>query len=524
LSVEPGDNQTSPQPDDSASVPGSAAVADTIIPNDGPPPERFTVTVSDDHLHAWIQLISSDDTRPVEASAVIAALEKVQIVKTRGLESRVQAFIEAIKDEGKRSEGFLIAEGRPAVESKNGEFIWDESLKTAHTEWQEDAQIDYYTFNSFVTVGEGATIGKIVPPAQGEDGVDVHGQILKPKRRPTEVEVGSDLLVSEDGSGAVVAEAAGKITYRLERLTIDKVLDIRGDVDFESGSVDSSIDVSIKGSILDGFTVKSERTITVGARIGAATVEAKSDVIVRGGILGRGKGTVKAGGDIVAKFAEEATLEADGDIVIGKELMNSDVRCHRQVLASHGDVIGGRTFARDGIEMGKVGSDADIRTEIMVGVHPDVYAEAASIETPIGAKRALADKIRAAVGPLMANLKRLLPAQKKRATELMFQAGTAETEISEAEQRRDELIEVAKAEGEPFVIVSKTIHPGVSIRIDRKETVFKRELKGPVRIERRKVRSATEFVAVNQLTGSVTVLPSAEAVEQSPKEREEHQA
>jgi len=41
-----------------------------------------------------------------------------------------------------------------------------------------------------------------------------------------------------------------------------------------------------------------------------------------------------------------------------------------------------------------------------------------------------------------------------------------------------------------------------------RQAVLHADLKGPVRIEQRKVENVTEFVAVNQLTGSVTVLPS----------------
>jgi uncharacterized protein (DUF342 family) len=321
----------------------------------------------------------------------------------------------------------------------------------------------------------------------------------------------------------VVAEVAGKITYKSRQLSIDPVLEIRGDVDFDSCSVDSRIDVSITGSVLDCFTAKSARSITVGGLIQAATVEAKSDVIVRGGIVGRHKGTVKAGGDIVAKFAEEATLEAGGDIVIGKELMNSDVQCDGRVLAGQGDAIGGRTYAREGIELRNVGSDADIPTEIIVGTHPEAYAEAARIKAPIAAKRVAMEKIRATIEPFMAEINRLLPSQQEQLTELMSQADTAEAEITEAQQRHDALLEAARAKGEPFVLVSKTISPGVSIRIDCKKTDFKEELIGPARIERRKVDSATEFVAVNPLTGSVTVLPSAEVIQEDPGQREEDQ-
>lgn len=512
------------QADDAAPAQIASAVVDADARKDGPTPSRFKVTVSNDRLEAWLEFVDSNDEKAVETDAVFIALGSAQIARTDAVERRVQAFAAEINGGGNRSKRFLIAEGRAAVEGSNGDFIRDESLDKTQASWQEDAQIDYYTFNTIVTVEEGATIGRIIPATPGEEGVDVHGQVLKPKRRPKEVEVGPDLRVSEDGSGVVIARVAGKVTYKLERLSIDKVLDIRGDVDFKSGSIDSHIDVHIKGDVLDGFSVKSRQSITVGGVIGAATVEAGGDVLVRGGILGRHKGAVKAGGDIAAKFGEEADLQAQGDIVIGKELMNSQVQCQGHLLAGHGDVVGGRVYAREGIELRSIGSEAEVPTEVIVGVHPAVYAEATCLDADIMAKRASVEVLQVEVGPLMADIKRLMPAQKERATELLSQIKTAEAEISEAERRRDELLEAAKAEGEPRITVSKTICRGTSIRIDRKKTIFNQDLRGPVTIERQKVKSATEIVAVNPLTGSVKVLPSAEVVKDRHRaEREQAQ-
>ena len=58
------------------------------------------------------------------------------------------------------------------------------------------------------------------------------------------------------------------------------------------------------------------------------------------------------------------------------------------------------------------------------------------------------------------------------------------------------------------MVVSASIHSGVTISIGARVTVFREELKGPVSIERRKIRYVTELVAVNMLTGSVQVLSS----------------
>jgi hypothetical protein len=118
----------------------------------------------------------------------------------------------------------------------------------------------------------------------------------------------------------------------------------------------------------------------------------------------------------------------------------------------------------------------------------------------------------------MANLKRLSPANKERATELMFQADEAEAEIAEAEKEHEGMLEAARAKGIPYVLFTNIANPGVSIRIGHRKTTLSANIKGPVRIEKRKIKEVTEFVAVDQLSGSLTVLPSMQVVEEAPVE------
>ena len=74
--------------------------------------------------------------------------------------------------------------------------------------------------------------------------------------------------------------------------------------------------------------------------------------------------------------------------------------------------------------------------------------------------------------------------------------------------RQKELLGSNRAESNPGARVMKIIYPGTTISIGKRATTFGNELKGPVTIEKRKVDNVTEFVAVNQLSGSIHVLPS----------------
>lgn len=482
---------------------------------------RITVEVSDDRQQAWIKLNDPDDPEPLTADEITAVLSDAKLEVTDAVRARAGDFLTMIEKEEDKTQRFLVAEGRPPVEGEDGEFKWDESFEKEAQDWLDGAPEDHYSRNSVITVDQDVPIGTVTPATKGTDGVDVRGNPLKPRNRGTDVQL-DDATVkrSEDSPQTILAVVAGKVVFERGRLSIDEVLDIKGDVDFESGNVDASVNVSIKGTILDNFVVKSKKSIKIRGAIQAATVEAQEDVLVRGGILGRGKGTVRAGGQIIAKFAEEADLHAEGNVKLTKEAMNSRVYAGGSFLAPHGAVIGGDIYAREGAEVGSLGSDGDVVSKVTVGIHPDVIHESERITESLKTQKQAVERICEGVKPLMANLKRLTPAQKERATELLYQAQEMETQIKEAQANRDKMVEEARAEGVPFVLVSKMIHPGGRIRIGRRHVVFKNEFKGPVRIEKRKVENVTEFVAVNQLTGSITVLPSGYVFDEEPEEEQ----
>ncbi|MBN1491574.1 MAG: hypothetical protein JXA69_16800, partial [Phycisphaerae bacterium] len=123
-----------------------------------------------------------------------------------------------------------------------------------------------------------------------------------------------------------------------------------------------------------------------------------------------------------------------------------------------------------------------------------------------------AGKIRDAVKPLMAQLKRLLPAQRERATELMYQADELEGAVQAMLAKKDTMLKEASPAEDPFLFVATVIHSGVTIIIGDRMTTFTKELHGPVKIMRRRVNRVLEMVAVNDLSGGVTVLHSREFV------------
>lgn len=465
----------------------------------------FLVRVTRDHLLATIVARGDAELSNVSPGDVVAALEAAKVAVDDQVTRRIQEYTEALRSPDGPPEGeFQIAAGRPPTEGEDGTFTWDDSLQQQATEWDDDLTADFYNIFSIVTVEADAVIGRVHPPVAGTEGQDVRANPLRPKRKLRQVVLKSGVKLGEDGQ-TVMATVPGKVVYQDYELSICELVEIAGDVDFETGNLDLATDVVVRGTVRDLFGVKTKKSITVWGTVEAADIQAVGNVTVRGGILGRAKGEIVAGGEIVAKFCAEANLRAGGDIRLGREAMNSRVHTEGRLLLPQGALISGEVFARQGMEVGTLGSGAGAPTKVAVGLHPEEITQTAEENDK---RRAAVEKIRQTVGPLMGRLERLTDQQREKATELMCRADSIQAQIEESQQRVSAMLSDASDQNEPYVLVSSRIHPRVSISIADRLVTFHEELKGPVRIQRRKIENQTVIVAVSQLSGSVTELNS----------------
>ncbi|MBU0719380.1 MAG: FapA family protein [Planctomycetes bacterium] len=439
------------------------------------------VEVSTDKMQAWLKRRKLDEANPPTSQDILAAVKEAAIALTDDVKRRVEEYLGLITAEELPPDPFLLAEGTPPLDGKNEELVWDESYQAEARHWQDDAQVNYYTMNAITTVGQDAVIGTLKPLVPARDGVDVRGERVSAKGTPRSLEIGSTIRRAADGSGQIIACLPGRVVEENCKLFINEVLVITGDVSFATGNVYSTTDVNIAGSIPDRFEVKSAKSITVRTAIEAALVEAKGDINVRCGIVGRHSGRVRAGGEIVARFCSEANLAAEGNIKIGVQLMGSLVRTNGMLIGERAAIIGGYVYARNGLAVATLGSKGAVSTRVFVGVSPVALQEAARIDAQIQPTREAARKTQERFHPLT---------------------------LSDNIMRRDKILEVGGANANARISVSGTIYPRTTISIGTRVVMFNEELKGPIYIEERKVKNATELVSVNALSGSITTLPS----------------
>jgi len=260
-----------------------------------------------------------------------------------------------------------IAHGRrPTDEVSSHIEIESSLLKKESPENPEALSVDFKAVSPFQVVKKGDVLARVVPRVDGVAGIDVTGvAVAYGKSADTSPHPGKNTLTQGD---TMVAGCDGKFVTGEGSFWVSEVLEIPGDVDYSTGHIDFPGDVVVLGQIKQGFKVKAGGSLTCAKTIDASEISCGGDLVTEQGILGRAQSTVKVGGQIRAKFIENCTVEAGGDVFVSTGCLNSVVKALGSISTGpKGVIIGGRIFASKGVTAFQIGSSAGVRTEICCG-------------------------------------------------------------------------------------------------------------------------------------------------------------
>ncbi len=281
--------------------------------------------------------------------------------------------IERARETGVAQEIVLCA-GRSPKNGRNGRLERLLEERDAIGKEYEDGSIDFRDRGAHPNVEEGTPVARYYPATQGERGMDVFGTEIPARDgadRP--VRTGDNIreVAQEDSSILYEATARGLVDVGKGAVSVSQVLHIDGDVDMTTGNIIVETgSAHIKGSIRSGFSVTVADHLVVNGTLESAMVTCGGDVEVRGGIAMEGKNLVHAGGTIKAAYAQDAVLEADGDVIINGGIINSFITSKGMVIAERGKglVLGGSVIAARGIDILESGSEAGTQTALTIAL------------------------------------------------------------------------------------------------------------------------------------------------------------
>jgi uncharacterized protein (DUF342 family) len=232
----------------------------------------------------------------------------------------------------------------------------------------ESAMRDMREVRAIVAVEAGQPILRVVPPGKGISGQDLLGgmlQALDGKPYPFQPGVNIDEIPGQPGVWK--ANKSGFLRLKDGRPEVQECFTVEGDVDYTTGNIKYERSAEIRGDIQDGFGVCVGGELAIGGTVGDCRVVVGSNVLIRGGFQGKGQGHILAKGAVTLGFCSNQSIRAYGPIEILKEAYNMQIFT-RHSLRVHGNLVGGRALAQNGLECSVAGNDHGTPTLIEIGM------------------------------------------------------------------------------------------------------------------------------------------------------------
>lgn len=370
-------------------------------------------------------------------------------------------------------EKLTIAKGTtpvPGEDAKIGILVDEDSEKKPRV--LEDGRVDFFDMGNVKLVKKGHVLATRIPPTDGVDGLAVNGQVIPGKKgRDSRLPQGKNTSIEENGC-TLVATRDGHIVYAKKETKIhvyDEYV-VQKDVDFSVGNIDFSGSIRIFGNVQPGFRLKAEGDIEIQGYVDAATIEAGGNITIRGGVQGRNKGVVRAGGDLRTMFIQNAIVDAGGSCYVGESIMHSQVSAGTKIVMEgrKAVIVGGIVRAGEEINTRVLGSPMATPTEVEVGVHPHLRSEIQQIQEQLKELYKNIDKTQKAIALLdnMAGLGGTLPPDKAALLQKLKMTNEHfKVEEDELLLRRSEIEIVLQDVKSSRINVFETVHSGVKITV-----------------------------------------------------------
>ncbi|MGE7951468.1 DUF342 domain-containing protein [Lysinibacillus xylanilyticus] len=451
----------------------------------------------------WLPNVEAEIARDKMSASIFINETHDFILKNK--ENLTQQILETLENEGivhgildfdiskvEPGKAFLIAQGTHPVTGTDAQITYLPKPERKPV-ISEDGKADYYDMNFISEISEGSWLGEKIPATLGKPGQNVLGEIIAavPGRDfPIRYDKKSAYEVEEDGKVVIRSKIAGALDDVKGMIGVNRHLPIHGDVGVETGNLEFNGSLSIKGTVISGYTVIATGDISIeGAEgvSGAKLIKSiEGDVYIRGGIFGLGSTLVEAGGNIFVKHVNEANLVAADSIHIGSYALGSQLSAHSiYVDERKGKIIGGRAVAKNTIVTAISGNRLERRTELIIeSVNKQ---ESYSV---IQGKATHLKQLQLEISEHEAKIKSLLPflnqmskeqiasfeETKQGLAKLKAEAATNDREIKLA---MDEMRHAGKEE----IIVKKEAHPGTYIQIGKKSSFLSKMTNGKFLIE-----------------------------------------
>lgn len=333
-----------------------------------PVAETMMVKISDDGMQAVCRFIP-----PSTGGRVMHADDLLKVMEERGIKSGIiESEIKKYIDNKQYCTDYVMAKGKKPVQGHDAEIIYkfQTDLKAKPKE-NADGTVDFYELDIIASVKAGDEIAELIKEDEGTPGYDVRGNGIKPDKVEKRVfKYGKDISVSEDGLH-LISDISGHVILEGDKVKVSNIFIVKNDVDISTGDINYDGNVEVRGNVINGLKITASGDVIIGGTAEGVEIVAGGQIILKCGIRGMGKGVLKSGSNIVAKFLENTTVNSGG-YVMADAIIHSDVSAKGDVIVNSkkGYVNGGTIRSETLIRVKNAGSEMGTKTNMEVGVDP----------------------------------------------------------------------------------------------------------------------------------------------------------
>lgn len=429
-------------------------------------PESYQLKIDEDGMSAFVRFIP-----PTSTGKRMTFNDFQKDLHYKGITFGLQMEIlqSHFNTEGRYCEDLLVAKGQEPVQGMDASIAYCFNTDMHRRPKQrEDGSVDYFQLTTINQCRKGDILARIIPEQPGIEGHDIYGKIIKPRevRRAT-LKYGRNIELSEDGL-EISTMVDGHVSLVDDKVFVNDVYIVKG-VDVSTGNIDYEGSVQVDGNVAENYEIKAGGNVIINGLVEGAKVIAGGNIIISKGMNGMQKGYLKAGGDVVVKFLENARVAAGG-YVEAEAIMHSRVSAGGEIRVAgrKGVIVGGYVQAGVKITAKTIGAGLGASTILEVGVNPLLKTQYSRMQ------KALEDLTKTVTNAevILNNFKEKIAKgfqyndgqlkYMKSVAKLVEEKGAELTQMNQRMERFRAMMEIQKI---AEVIVNNEIYPGTTIII-----------------------------------------------------------
>lgn len=250
-----------------------------------------------------------------------------------GIDLEEMKRLVSMSSEGDAVSDALIALGTPPSHGKDGWIEYMKERPSGAPRTDDSGQVDFYSLDLVVQAHKGDVLAVRHDPIPSEEGITVTGEPI-PGKKVKGVRISFGKGIEMDGN-SLVASVDGQVIWKGDRMSIEPLLVISGNLGPDTGNVDYDGPVLVKGDVQDGYNLRAGGDVEIQGCVERASVKSGGSVSVLYGIAGKGYGAVKADGNVWAKFVQEAEVHCS-QLKVNEYILRS------KIFAKSGVFVEGR--------------------------------------------------------------------------------------------------------------------------------------------------------------------------------------